>query len=99
MFLSITAPTIIFADSPASSSMILVASSISCNVMFSPPVIFTSTPCAPAIDALSRRGLDIACWAANAALSSPCAVPVPIIASPMFFITVSTSAKSKFIIP
>ena len=56
-----TAPTIIFADSPASSRMILVASSISCNVIFSPPVIFTSTPCAPAIDALSSSGLDIAC--------------------------------------
>ena len=37
--------------------------------------------------------------AAKAALSSPCAMPVPIIASPIFFMMVSTSAKSKLIIP
>ena len=64
-----------------------------------PPVIFTKTPCAPAIDALSRSGLEIACCAANTARSSPLAVPVPITASPIFFIIVSTSAKSKLTRP
>ena len=61
--------------------------------------MFTSTPCAPEIDAFSSNGLDIACWAANSALSSPDAIPVPITASPIFFITVTTSAKSKLTRP
>ena len=47
----------------------------------------------------SRRGLFIAFSAACLALSSPEALPVPIIADPISDITVLTSEKSTFIIP
>ena len=51
------------------------------------------------MDALSSNGLEIACWDARTARSSPPAIPVPMMASPIFFIIVSTSAKSRLISP
>ena len=96
---SMTAPKMMFASFPASSKMMDVASSTSINVRSGPPVMFTNTPCAPEMEALSSNGLEMACWDAKTARSSPLAVPVPITASPMFFMTVSTSAKSRLINP
>ncbi len=69
------------------------------SVRLSPPAMLTSTAFAPSIDAFSRRGLLIDCFAASIALSVPSPKPSPISASPLPFITVFTSAKSMLISP
>ena len=46
---------------------------------------------------VSSSGLATACFTASSALSSPLALPIPICAIPLSFITVWTSAKSRLI--
>ena len=46
---------------------------------------------------VSRRGEATASLTASIALSSPCALPIPICAIPLSFMTVCTSAKSRLI--
>ena len=46
---------------------------------------------------VSSNGLATASFTASIALSSPFAIPIPICASPLSFITVCTSAKSRLI--
>src|SRR5437762_8852792 len=57
------------------------------------------TPVAPAIEMLSSKGLEIACWAASMARFSPRPIPVPLRAGPPFCMMVRTSAKSTFTSP
>ena len=82
-----------------SSRMRLAASSTSYSVMSSPPVMLISTPRAPCMETSSRSGLAMAASAASVARLSPSASPVPIMALPISFITVLTSAKSRLIRP
>ena len=65
------------------------------KLTLSPPVMFTIADLAPEICA-SNNGDWIAFSAAEIALSSPSAIPIPINARPWFCITLRTSAKSKF---
>ena len=58
-----------------------------------------STPWAPSMDRSSSSGLEIAARAASTARSSPRAVPVPISATPISFMIVRTSAKSRLMSP
>ena len=64
-----------------------------------PPEIFTITPLAVFISMFSIKGFVKAKFEASTALLSPSATAVPIIANPISFITVLTSAKSRFIRP
>ena len=64
-----------------------------------PPEILISTPLAPRMDTSSSSGLAIAASAASMARFSPVPSPVPIMALPISFITVRTSAKSRLISP
>src|SRR5438309_342574 len=96
---SFTVPKMISASSPAASFTTSEIWVTSPKVRSSPPVMLISTPVAPAIEILSSRGLEIACWTASMARFSPRPVPVPMIADPPFCITVRTSAKSTFTIP
>ena len=79
--------------------MRLAASSTSYSVISCPPVILISTPLAPCIESSSRSGLAIAASAASRARLGPSASPVPIIALPISFMTMRTSAKSRLIKP
>ena len=64
-----------------------------------PPEILTMTPLAVFMSIFSIKGFVKAKLEASTALLSPSATAVPIIANPNSFITVLTSAKSKFISP
>jgi len=64
--------------------------------MSSGPTILISTPVAPSMLVSSRSGLSMAFLTASCALFSPVPKPIPINASPLPFMTVSTSAKSVF---
>ena len=94
-----TAPTTTVAFSEAKAFTALPTVSNSSMLMSIPAVIFTRIPRAPAKSTSSSRGLEIAASAASCALSSPEAVPEPIIAVPISDITVRTSAKSTLIKP
>ena len=89
----------IFASGSTSSRIRVVASSTSYSVISSPPVMLMRTPRAPFIDTSSSNGLAMAASAASMARFSPSASPVPIIALPISFITVRTSAKSRLTSP
>ncbi len=67
--------------------------------MSAPPVMLIRMPVAPSIEASSSSGEEIAFVAASTARFSPLAVPVPMSAMPISFITVRTSAKSRLIKP
>jgi cell division protein FtsZ len=79
--------------------ILLTAASTSNAVRSGPAVILTKSPLAPLKEYSSISGLCRAAFAAASALFSPSASPVPIIAFPIPFIMVSTSAKSKLISP
>ena len=96
---SCTAPKMISASSPASSWMMedtWVTSSIARSM---PPVMLMSTPWAPRIETLSRRGEEIASCAASCARFSPSPNPDPMSAGPRHAMMVRTSAKSTFTSP
>ena len=82
----------------AASLTVSTASSISNNVRFLPPVTLTIAFVAPSIVASSKL-LATAWRAASIALFSPALQPIPMIAVPLFSITVLTSAKSRLITP
>ena len=82
------------ASSWACSWIRVEASWTSWSVMSELPVTLMSTPLAPWIDMSSRRGLDMAFWAASMARFSPEAMPTPMMAMPFSLMTVFTSAKS-----
>ena len=96
---SMTAPKMMLASSCAASWMMVAASLTSASEKSGPPVMFRITPRAPLTDASSRRGLEIAPWAASVARVSPNPVPVPMIAKPIPDMIVFTSAKSRLIMP
>ena len=60
------------------------------------PEILRITCDAPRI-VVSSNGLSTASLAASLALSSPLAIPIPICAIPLSFMTVRISAKSRLI--
>ena len=99
IFSSLIAPKISSASGSTSALILLTAASTSKSFISLPPVIFTSKPFAPWSVYSSIRGLFNANSVAAMALLSPSASPVPIIALPLELMTVSTSAKSRFIIP
>ena len=92
-------PNINSASGSTSALILFTASSTSNNVRSDPPVIFTKRPFAPLSDYSSINGFKSAALVASSARCSPSASPVPIIAFPIPFMMVSTSAKSKFIKP
>ena len=92
-------PKIIFALESISFLILFAASSTSNKVISDPPVILIKTAWAPFILVSSSRGLLIAVSAASMARLSPDASPVPIMAFPIWLITVLISAKSKLIMP
>ena len=92
-------PKIILALASISFLILFAASSTSNNVISDPPVIFIKTALAPFILVSSNNGLLIAVSAASMARLSPDASPVPIMAFPIWLITVLISAKSKLIMP
>ena len=96
---SVIAPIINSASESTSALTLLTASSTSKRVKSFPPVILINKPFAPLREYSSIRGLFKASSAALVALLSPSDSPVPIMALPIPFITVSTSAKSKLIKP
>ncbi len=63
----------------------------------SPAVRYTRTAREPAMSTFSSNGELMAVRAASAARSSPKARPVPMMAAPLFCMTVRTSAKSRLI--
>ena len=95
---SSTAPKMMFASGSAACCTTWAASLISSMPRSMPPVMFISTPRAPAID-VSRSGLAIAAWAAAVARPSPLADPIPISAEPASAMIVRTSAKSRLMSP
>ena len=99
IFSSLIAPKISSASGSTSALILFTAASTSNNFISLPPVILTSKPFAPCKVYSSIRGLFKASSVAAIALLSPSASPVPIIAFPLELMTVSTSAKSKLIIP
>ena len=99
MFSSLIAPNINSASGSTSALILLTDWSTSNKVRSFPPVILINKPFAPWREYSSIKGLFKAISVAAIALFSPSASPVPIIALPMALITVSTSAKSRFIIP
>mmetsp|Transcript_30480 Transcript_30480/g.62041 ORF Transcript_30480/g.62041 Transcript_30480/m.62041 type:complete len:221 (+) Transcript_30480:67-729(+) len=93
-------PKIMLALSSSTSSVIRCAALSTSNKVISlPPVIFTNMPFAVLILMSPSKGLCNASSAALMARSSPSACPLPIIALPMPFITLCTSAKSKLMRP
>ena len=99
IFSSLIAPNISSASGSTSALILFTAWSTSNNVKSLPPVIFINSPFAPWREYSSINGLFKAISVATIALFSPSASPVPIIALPIELITVSTSAKSRLIIP
>ena len=99
MFSSLIAPKISSASGSTSALILFTAASTSKSLISLPPVIFTKRPFAPCKVYSSIKGLFNANSVAAIALFSPSASPVPIIALPLELIIVSTSAKSRFIIP
>ena len=99
IFSSLIAPKINSASGSTSALILFTAASTSKSFISLPPVIFTRSPFAPCKVYSSINGLFKANSVAAIALFSPSASPVPIIAFPLELITVSTSAKSKLIIP
>ena len=61
--------------------------------------MLTNAPVAPLILTSSSNGFDKASSTALIALFSPSPSPIPIIALPIFLITILTSAKSRLIKP
>mmetsp|Transcript_22273 Transcript_22273/g.56862 ORF Transcript_22273/g.56862 Transcript_22273/m.56862 type:complete len:391 (-) Transcript_22273:83-1255(-) len=86
-------------SSSISSVIFCAARSSSKSVMSLPPVMFTSRPFADLIVSSPSSGFVSASTAALIALSSPSACPDPMIAFPVDFITLVTSAKSRLIRP
>ena len=82
----------------AASCTMEAACSTSSRPMSGEPVMFSSTPRAPAME-VSSRGLSMAILAASAALSLPEARPMPIWAKPALRMMVATSLKSRLIRP
>ena len=76
----------------------VAAASASRSPISTPPLTLIRTLLAPSI-LVSRRGLCIAALAAFSALSSPSPCPMPMWATPLSFIIVLTSAKSRLITP
>ena len=99
IFSSLIAPNISSASGSTSALILFTDWSTSNNVRSFPPVILINNPFAPWREYSSIKGLFKAISVAIIALFSPSASPVPIIALPIELITVSTSAKSRFIIP
>ena len=99
MLSSFIAPKINSASGSTSALILFTDWSTSNKVRSFPPVILINNPFAPCSEYSSIKGLFNAISVAAIALFSPSASPVPIIALPIELITVSTSAKSKLIIP
>ena len=93
------APNINSASGSTSALILFTDWSTSNKVRSFPPVILIKRPLAPWREYSSINGLLRAISVAAIALFSPSASPVPIIALPIALITVSTSAKSKLIMP
>ena len=96
---SLIAPKISSASGSTSALILFTDWSTSKSVRSFPPVIFINKPLAPLREYSSINGLLRAISVAVIALFSPSASPVPIMALPIELITVSTSAKSRLIIP
>ena len=92
-------PTMMLALVWAAARTLSTASSSSKRVRSRPPVTLISTPRAPSTELSSSRGLAIAASAASMARRGPSASPAPMIALPVWVMTLRKSAKSRLISP
>src|SRR4029079_14766954 len=95
---SMTAPKMTFAFGSAWPVTTSAASFTSKRTMSDGPVMFSSTPVAPA-SVVSSSGDETAAVAAAVARPSPRAIPIPISADPASRMIVRTSAKSRLTRP